>query len=186
MRATSRTDTPGVVPPASRIIAFSVLATTMSAFGQTPGVSVFIDPLIAGLSISRAEISFIYSIASLGAAFAMPWARSSTRRPGRAGDGPRLRFGPRRGPARAVAGERVLWLAAGFFGIRFLGQGALNLTARVLDRDPLPCVARTGGRVFRRARSDRPLYHAVVSERADQGFDWWTVWIIGGVMVWLS
>ena len=64
---------PVALPSACRIVAFSSIAGAMTVFGQTAGISVFIDSLIADLSVSRAEISTVYSASSLVAAFAMPW-----------------------------------------------------------------------------------------------------------------
>jgi hypothetical protein len=79
MRHGSHCDHPVALPSASRIIAFSSIAGAMTVFGQTAGISVFIDSLIADLSVSRAEISTIYSALRLrpaayqhGLALALP------------------------------------------------------------------------------------------------------------------
>ncbi|HVT70340.1 MAG TPA: MFS transporter, partial [Trebonia sp.] len=101
----------------------------LTAPGQTPGISAFVDPLISGLHVSRTLISTAYMVATLIGAAAMPLA-------GRCID----RFGARRTAALtglafggvlvalpAVTG--VVGLTAGFTGLRLLGQGTLNLTA---------------------------------------------------------
>ncbi len=64
---------PVALPSAARIVAFSSIAGAMTVFGQAAGISVFIDSLVTDLSVSRAEISTVYSASSLVAAFAMPW-----------------------------------------------------------------------------------------------------------------
>ncbi|SCK15339.1 MFS transporter [Streptomyces sp. WMMB 322] len=112
-----------------RIVAFSAMAMALTAPGQTTGISLFIDPLIDDLGISRTEISTAYLAGTLTGACAMPLV-------GRAVD----RFGPRRVMAvvAAVFGAILLALSfvtglvgltAGFIGIRMAGQGALSLVA---------------------------------------------------------
>lgn len=101
----------------------------MSAPGQTAAISVFTDPLIAELGISRNALSTSYLIGTLAGAAAMPLV-------GRALD----RFGVGRVMAviAAVFGAvllamsvvtEIVGLTAGFVGIRMAGQGALGLAA---------------------------------------------------------
>lgn len=110
------------------IVVYSVIGLAATAPGQTAAVSVFIDPMIAELGISRSAISTAYLIGTLTGAAAMPWI-------GRALD----RYGVRRTMAviggvfgtvlislAAVSG--IIGLTAGFAGIRMAGQGALGLT----------------------------------------------------------
>ncbi len=104
----------------------------MSAPGQTAGLSVFTDPLIRELGISRTEVSTSYLIGTLLGACVLPLT-------GRALD----RWGVWRmtiiiGVAFAVflaalsfvAG--IVGLTAGFVGVRMAGQGALSLAATTL------------------------------------------------------
>ncbi|KTR40798.1 MFS-type transporter [Curtobacterium oceanosedimentum] len=104
----------------------------MSAPGQTAGLSVFTDPLIRELGISRTEVSTSYLIGTLLGACVLPLT-------GRALD----RWGVRRmtiiiGVAFAVflaalsfvAG--IVGLTVGFVGVRMAGQGALSLAATTL------------------------------------------------------
>jgi hypothetical protein len=60
-----------------RIVAYSALAMAMIAPGQTTGVSVFIDPIIADLDINRTQVSTAYLTGTLIGACAMP--RSAAR-----------------------------------------------------------------------------------------------------------
>lgn len=111
-----------------------VLATITSALtvpGQTIGVSVFIDHFVSDLSLSRSQISTAYLVGTLAGASLLPTV-------GRLID----REGVRR--AQVVVGalfalalvnmslvDGLLWLTAGFVGIRLLGQGSLSLIATV-------------------------------------------------------
>ncbi len=101
----------------------------MSAPGQTAGLSVFTDPLIADLGVTRTEISVSYLIGTLVGAAALPFV-------GRALD---------RWSIRAVtvaigvvfaafllvlsAAGDLIGLTTGFIGVRMAGQGALSLAA---------------------------------------------------------
>ncbi|WP_241980902.1 MULTISPECIES: MFS transporter [Cryobacterium] len=103
------------------------LISVMTAPGQTAGLSVFTDPLIAELGVSRTDISVSYLIGTLLGASAQPVV-------GRALD----RWGARPvtialGAAFALilfslsfVGE-IGGLTAGFVGVRMVGQGALTL-----------------------------------------------------------
>ncbi|GAA1917498.1 MFS transporter [Streptomyces sodiiphilus] len=110
-------------------MAFSAVVMAMTAPGQTHGVSVIIDPLMADLDITRTQISTAYMTGTLVGACAMPLV-------GRAID----RYGPR--AVMAVVGAvfggillaltlvtGIVGLTAGFVGIRMAGQGALSLVA---------------------------------------------------------
>lgn len=175
----------GPMPPASRIIAFSAIASTMTVFGQTPGVSIFIDSLIEDLKVSRAEISTLYSIASLGAAFLMPWA------------GRQLDLHGIRTMALAFSGAfglvllalsqvwEVIGLVIAFFGIRLLGQGALNLTARVAIalrfRASLGRAVGLSGSLAAIGLSAMPVVLSAMLQLSD----WRTVIFLSGLLVWV-
>ena len=112
---------------------FVVIAATigmaMTIPGQTAGLSLFIDALIADLGISRATISLTYTLATVAGALALPYV-------GRQID----RFGPRRavlvisllfGMACWYMGTvgGLVTLAIGFVLMRSLGQGSLSLVS---------------------------------------------------------
>lgn len=111
------------------MVGFSALALAATGPGQTVGISLFIDPLIDELGVSRSAISTAYLLGTLAGAIALPWI-------GRALD----RYGVRR--TMAVIGfvfgavliglsfvSSIMGLTAGFVGVRMAGQGALGLTA---------------------------------------------------------
>ena len=114
-----------------RILAIAVVSAILTGPGQTIGVSVFIDPMVAALGVSRSAVSTAYLIGTLTGASAMPFFG---------------RFVDRRGVRLAqtlvgfafaaalvnMAGVRnVIWLAVGFAGIRMMGQGALSMITTV-------------------------------------------------------
>lgn len=114
-----------------RILAVAVVTSILTGPGQTIGVSVFIDPMVDALGISRSAVSAAYLIGTLIGASAMPrFGRFVDRRGVRlAQTVVGLAFG---GALVAMAGVRnTIWLAAGFAGIRMMGQGALSMITTV-------------------------------------------------------
>lgn len=113
----------------TRVITSASVALAMTAPGQTAAISVFVDPLITSLHVSRSSVAMAYSLGSLAGALLMPLL-------GRLLD----RFGPRRAMAivgccfggvllAAGAVTEVVGLTAAFVGVRIGGQGALSLVA---------------------------------------------------------
>lgn len=103
----------------------------MTGPGQTVGVSVFIDPMVEALGLSRAAVSSAYLVGTLTGATAMPAIG---------------RFIDRRGirVAQVTVGlafvlalvgmsavTSLVWLAVGFAGIRMFGQGSLSMVSNV-------------------------------------------------------
>ena len=101
----------------------------MTAPGQTAGLSVFTDPLISEVGVSRTEISVSYLIGTLLGALVQPVIgqaidRHGVRRvTGVLGCGFALTL-----LAMSLVGE-IIGLTAGFVGVRMIGQGALTLAA---------------------------------------------------------
>ena len=109
------------------IVAVASLGIFASGPGQSHTFSVFVGPIGADLGIGSAEIASAYGLATLVAAFCLPYM-------GRLVD----RFGPRRTTVFVVLGlglacfafgaaANFLWLAVCFGALRFLGQGSLML-----------------------------------------------------------
>ena len=111
------------------ILFAGTLGLVMTTPGQTVGVSVFLDSIIADLGLSRSRVSFMYTLGTLVASFALPFVG---------------RFIDRRGPRLAVVLiSSLLALACvgmgfvgglvtlfiGFLFIRGLGQGSLSLVS---------------------------------------------------------
>ncbi len=117
------------VAPWIGVVTAGGILSAMTAPGQTAGLSVFTDPLISELGLSRTEISVSYLLGTLVGAAALPFV-------GRALD----RWSVRAVTAviglvfstflivLSLAGD-VFGLTAGFIGVRMAGQGALSLAA---------------------------------------------------------
>ena len=114
-----------------RILVVATLTSILTGPGQTIGVSVFIDPMVEALNVSRSTVSGAYLIGTLVGASAMPFVG---------------RFVDRQGvrAAQTIVGvlftaalvnmagvQNALWLAFGFAGIRMMGQGALSMISSV-------------------------------------------------------
>lgn len=62
-----------------RMVGLAAICLAMTAPGQTVGVSVFVDPMIEALSLSRSQVSLAYLIGTLTGATTLPaWAYGST------------------------------------------------------------------------------------------------------------
>lgn len=114
-----------------RILAVSVVTTILTGPGQTIGVSVFIDPMVEALGVSRSTVSSAYLIGTLTGASAMPmFGRFVDRRGVRTAQ---MLVGVAFAVALVnMAGvQNAIWLAMGFAGIRMMGQGALSMIPMV-------------------------------------------------------
>lgn len=112
-----------------RIVAFAAVALGVTGPGQTAGVSVFVDPMMAALDLTRSQVSSAYLVGTLGGALAMP-------RIGRMIDERGARatmavvgalFAVVLAAMAGVVG--LVTLTLGFVGIRMFGQGGLSLIA---------------------------------------------------------
>lgn len=185
MHHDSQSDHPAALPSAGRIIAFSSIAGAMTVFGQTAGISVFIDSLIADVSVSRAEISTVYSASSLVAAFAMPWIgrridQHGSRRV-------TLTVGALFGAAIMAMSQvgALIGLALGFFALRVLGQGALSLASKVVValrfRAMLGRAVAISGALTAVGVSLLPI----VLSTGIQAIGWRETWFVSGIAVWV-
>jgi MFS family permease len=112
-----------------RVVALAAVALGMTGPGQTAGVSVFVDPMMSALDLTRSQVSTAYLVGTLAGAVAMP-------RVGRLIDdrGARVAmalvggaFGVVLAAMAGVVG--LVSLVIGFSGIRAFGQGGLSLVA---------------------------------------------------------
>ena len=168
-----------------RIVIFASIALALTGPGQTYGVSVFVDPMIEDLGISRTQMTTAYLIGTLVGALALPWI-------GQAID----RFGVRR--TMAIIGalfgglligmslvSNIIGLTAGFIGIRMMGQGALNLTATTAVA--LWFTRRRGlamGIVTAAGGVGMTLV-PLLGERLIADMGWRNAWLVEGLAVWV-
>lgn len=129
MSATDPARHDGVPFSGWRMVALAAVMLGLTGPGQTVGVSVFVDPMMATLDLTRSQVSAAYLVGTLLAALALP-------RIGRMLDerGTRrmllvvaLAYGVALAGMGAVVG--IVTLTLGFVGIRMLGQGSLSLIA---------------------------------------------------------
>ncbi len=126
------------------ILVWGTVGVLMSMPGQTIGVSVFTEPLLEALQLTRDQLSLAYMAGTIGSSFLLPWAGSLYDR-----------WGVR--PVASLAAlalgvvliylsqaDRVVrWLDStpsavltlasifvGFMSLRFFGQGVLTLVSR--------------------------------------------------------
>lgn len=111
------------------VVLAGTLGMIMTTPGQTVGVSIFLDPIIADLGLSRSFVSTLYLFGTLAGSMFLPYAG---------------RFIDRRGPRTAVIAfaaafalacvwmgtvSEAVTLLVGFTLIRAMGQGALSLVS---------------------------------------------------------
>jgi MFS family permease len=112
-----------------RIVVLAAVCLGMTAPGQTAGVSVFVDPMMDGLGLSRTQVSLAYLVGTFSAAVTMPWFGSLVDRRGVRASLTAVALGFTATLA-AMSGVRgLVTLTVGFVGIRMLGQGALGLVS---------------------------------------------------------
>ena len=112
------------------VLAAGTFGMMMTTPGQTLGVSVFLDKIIADLGVSRSFVSLLYTVGTVTGSFVLPFVG---------------RFIDRRGPRLAVVLIAALFaLACGYMGlvrnvamllvgfvlVRGLGQGSLSLVSQ--------------------------------------------------------
>lgn len=166
----------------------AVLATitmVLTGPGQTIGVSVFVDPMIAALGLTRSELSTAYLIGTLlGAVALVPVGRWIDRvGQSRAMTLIGIAFGTALLLMSGVQG--FLTLALGFVLIRWLGQGSLQLVSTLAIT---PWFARRRGLVFGVSATIAATLMAftpIVLGTVIGVFDWRLGWVFGAVAVWL-
>lgn len=114
-----------------RIVALASITGALTGPGQTIGVSVFVDPLISDLGLSRSQVSTAYLIGTLVAALGLPYVGHRIDRVGvrTAMTWIAIAFGVALAGMSLVAG--FITLAIGFVAIRLFGQGSLTLVSTV-------------------------------------------------------
>jgi MFS family permease len=168
-----------------RVVALAAIALGMSGPGQTAGVSVFVDPMMAALELSRSQVAAAYLVGTLGGAFAMP-------RLGRLIDDRGARaamalvgglFGLVLVGMAGVTG--LVTLVVGFTGIRMFGQGGMSLVATTavapwFDRRRGTAIGITSA-VGSAILSLVPIVAAFAIERTS----WRITWLLLAAAVWV-
>lgn len=114
------------------VVLLGGLFAGMTAPGQTAGLSVFTDPVIRDLSISRQEISFAYLLATFIGALAMPITGKLLDRFGTGRIIQLAGLGLATFLFFAAIAQEIFGLTISYMGLRLFGQGALSLAATTM------------------------------------------------------
>ncbi|MFN8619935.1 MAG: MFS transporter [Chloroflexota bacterium] len=167
------------------VVAFSAIAQMMTMYGQTPGVAVFVNPVMADLGLGREQISLAYAFGTFMSAVLLPWLG---RRMDLFGVRPTtLVLAVFYGLSLVLAAMSggIVMLAVAFAGIRWLGQGALSLAARnavtLHFRVGLARAVAISGSVAALGMSVSPFVLAA----AITAIGWRQTWLVAAVSVWI-
>jgi len=165
------------------VLAFAVIAAGLTGPGQTIGVSVFIDHFVDDLSLSRSQVSTAYLIGTLAGAALLPSVGKFIDRRGvRVSQviiG--LLFGLALVNMSFVNG--IIWLAIGFGGIRFLGQGSLSLVSTVTVQLRFNRTRGTALGIFTTASAGVMALVPVVLAITISAFGWRQAWLVAAAVV---
>jgi MFS family permease len=168
-----------------RIAVLATITAVMTGPGQTVGVSVFVDPMIETLGLTRSELSTAYLMGTLlGAVALIPVGRWIDR------------FGARQAMTLIGVGFGVgllvmsgvqgfVTLVVGFTLIRWLGQGSLSLVSTL---SITPWFERRRGFVFGLTTTLTAVlmsFTPILLGAAIGLFDWRMAWVIAALAVWL-
>lgn len=165
------------------VLGAATLTAALTGPGQTIGVSVFIDHFVADLALDRSEVSTAYLVGTLAGALMLPTV-------GRLVD----HFGVR--IAQATVGvlfalalvnmslvDGLVWLAVGFAGIRFLGQGALSMVSTLTVQLRFDRRRGTAIGIFTTASAGAMALVPVALSLVIGRFGWRTAWVIAAATV---
>ncbi|MFT4656602.1 MAG: MFS family permease [Ilumatobacter sp.] len=165
------------------VLGLATLSAGLTGPGQTIGVSVFVDRFIEDLSLSRDQVSAAYLVGTLSGAALLPWVGRQIDRRG-------VRI------AQMIIGalfalalvnmslvNGIVWLAVGFAGIRFLGQGSLTLVSTVTVSLAFPRRRGTALGIFATATSGLMALVPVGLSFAIDGFGWRQAWLVSAAIV---
>jgi MFS family permease len=165
------------------VLAFAIVAAGLTGPGQTIGVSVFIDHLVDDLSLSRSQVSTAYLVGTLAGAMLLPSVGKFIDRRGvRVAQvliG--LLFGLALVNMSFVNG--LVWLAIGFGGIRFLGQGSLSLVSTVTVQLRFHRTRGTAIGIFMTASAGLMALVPVVLAVTISAVGWRNAWLVSAAVV---
>ena len=165
------------------VLVLAVVTSALTGPGQTIGVSVFIDHFVDDLGLSRSGVSGAYLVGTLIGAALLPSV-------GRFID----QYGVRR--SQIVIGllfglalvnmsqvNGLVWLAVGFTGIRFLGQGSLSLVATITVSLRFVRKRGTAIGIFSTASSALMAMVPVVLAVVITAVGWRWTWVVAAAVV---
>lgn len=111
------------------MVGLCAVAFALTAPGQTDGISVFVDPMIDELGLSRSAVSTAYLLATLTSASLMPSAGRIIDRAGSQKSMLTIAIGFSLAIAATAGVRGFVTLTAAFFFLRLFGQGSLALVS---------------------------------------------------------
>jgi MFS family permease len=165
------------------VLAFAIIAAGLTGPGQTIGVSVFIDHFVDDLSLSRSQVSTAYLIGTLAGAVLLPTVGRFIDRRGvrRSQVLIGLLFGLALVNMSFVNG--IIWLAIGFGGIRFLGQGSLSLVSTVTVQLRFDRTRGTALGIFTTASAGVMALVPVALAVVISAVGWRNAWLVSAAVV---
>lgn len=168
------------------IVGVASFGVFSSGPGQSHTFSAFIGPISSELGISSATIATAYGLATLAAAFALPYM-------GRLVD----RYGPRTmlfaivaalGAACLFFGAApgFVWLAIGFGLLRFFGQGSLMLACANLVSQWFEKSRGLAMSLMALGFGVSMAVHPPLSQFLIESFGWRTAWVVLAVITWAT
>ncbi len=165
------------------VLGCAILTAGLTGPGQTIGVSVFIDHLVDDLSLSRSQVSAAYLVGTLAGASMLPTVGKLIDRYGvriaQVVIG--LLFGVALVNMSLVNG--LVWLAIGFGGIRFLGQGSLSLVSTVTVQIRFDRSRGLAVGIFTTATAGLMAMVPVVLSVVINAWGWRVAWVVAAVAV---
>ena len=168
-----------------RILLLATITGALTGPGQTIGVSVFVDPMIASLDLTRSELSTAYLIGTLAGALGLVAVGRWIDRVGarRAMTLIGLAFGMGLVVMSGVQG--FVTLALGFTLIRWLGQGSLQLVSTL---SITPWFERRRGFAFGISTTGTAMlmsFSPILLGAAIGLFEWRVAWVLAALAIWL-
>ncbi len=114
------------------IVAVGTWGIVMMGPSQTFTFGLFIDSLVTDLHLSRATISLLYGLATLGASFLLPVVGRAIDHYGARRVMVATTFGFGLACMGMAGGQGIVTLLLGLLALRFLGFGAMHLVSTTL------------------------------------------------------
>ena len=165
------------------VLGLATVTAALTGPGQTIGVSVFVDDLVDDLGLSREQVSAAYLVGTLTGAMLLPWVGRMIDRRG-------VRLAQLAiGAAFALAlvnmsfVQGLIWLAIGFTGIRFLGQGSLTLVSTMTVSLAFDRRRGTALGIFSTATSALMAFVPIGLALLIAGVGWRNAWLVSAAVV---